>query len=489
MNRKQNWKGKIFSLGERLFRERELREAYLKAKGTHISLNGIASHIAYFIFRFLSQFLDIEKLKLHYIKRNYFSHNEHVPTFDKKSIIFGLNNIYNLPDVEVCMDRPKTFNVLVPAFDFGSMSAGFFGVFQTALYIKKCGINVRLVLFDDFHFNYREFKERLQGYPGMENLCQEIEVEYVGSRKTPLLVSPHDNCLATVWYSAYFAQKIMSKLAGSKFLYLIQDYEAYFYPGSSLFSLAEKTYSMDFNAIFSTKTLKDFFIKNNIGNINNRGVECEYFNNACSSSLSPYDKFIKDNKCKEKRFFAFYSRPSVNRNMFELGALSLIEAYQRGAFSLGDWEFFGIGIGKCKIELAKGVYLQQMERMNLKQYQDKISTFDIGLSLMASPHPSLLPFDLAGSGALVVTNSFATKSPDFFSEISGNIICKEPCLEDVVEGIFDAVKKIGNLDDRFFNAKNMKYPTCWDESWEKRHANLIIKTFNNGGSPCVEQQL
>ncbi len=143
------------------------------------------------------------------------------------------NRIYDLPDVVVDSTEPTRVNVLVPAFEFKSMSAGFFGVFQVARFIKQCGFKVRLVMFDNFFWDEAQFRVKLEGYPGMEALFDELEVAYIGERLAPLRVSPRDNCVATVWYSAYFAQKIISTtLSREPFLYLIQDYETNFYAGA-----------------------------------------------------------------------------------------------------------------------------------------------------------------------------------------------------------------------------------------------------------------
>ncbi|MFM6401440.1 MAG: hypothetical protein ACKPFF_32600, partial [Planktothrix sp.] len=107
--------------------------------------------------------------------------------------------------------------------------------------------------------------------------------------------------------------------------------------------------------------------------------------------------------------------------------------------------FYGVGMGSIEISLNEKITLRQLPRMNLKEYSEVISTFDIGLCLMASPHPSLLPFDLAGTGAIVLTNSFDLKDQAYFRQFSSNIICRQPCLETLVDGMREAVEKSRNL--------------------------------------------
>lgn len=385
---------------------------------------------------------------------------------------------YDMPEVALSEERKPTINVLVPAFDFGSMSAGFFGVFQVALFAKKCGLNVRLVLYEEFNFDVEEMREKLAHYPGMEHLLDELEIDYIGERTRPLLISPHDNCIATVWYSAYMARKIMDARGGGKFLYLIQDYESVFHPSGTQYALADNSYSFDYCALFSSKALQDFFLKKQIGIFGREGTNYTYFNNACSSVLKPKDEFVAVRKGKKKRL-AFYSRPPVDRNMFDLGALALCTAVRAGVFPEDEWEFIGIGLGEAVIKLDDDVQMKQMQRMNLREYQEVISTFDIGFCLMASSHPSLLPFDLSGSGAVVVTNSFGVKDQTYFDILTQGVIVCQPDLPALVEGLRRAVAESDNIDTRYENAQAMKFPRTWAETFNEEHELFMHTVFKD----------
>jgi hypothetical protein len=361
------------------------------------------------------------------------------------------------------------------------MSAGFFGVFQVALFIKRSGFNVRLVLYDEFAFEEAQMRAKLVGYPGLESLLDEVECEYIGDRKRPLRVSPRDNAVATVWYSAYLAQKLCTLTRSGPFLYLIQDYETVFFPASSSYALADESYGFDFNALFSTEALQRFFLQNGIGRFAAGAPPHAFFNNACSSELLPWSDFSAKRPPGTPRRLAFYSRPVVHRNMFELGALCLCEAYAEGVFNDGDWEFFGIGLGSAVIELADGITLRQLPRMNLRDYQGLISSFDVGLCLMASSHPSLLPFDLAGSGAVVVTNTFGVKDQAYFDQLAPGVIAANPDLASLVGALRRAARESGDLERRYRNAQAMLFPRSWEQTFGPEHVNLIRETFRMTG--------
>ena len=395
--------------------------------------------------------------------------------YDGHTLNLLLNRIYDLPDVKVNPNRRPTINVLVPAFDFKSMSAGFFGVFQVARFMRTTGWNVRLVLFDNFDFSLERFRKKFQDYPGMEDLLDEVEVDYIGERKTPLHVSPHDVCVATVWYSAWFAKKIGDVLGGRRFLYLVQDYETCFFPGGSLFAVADETYAWDYAALFSTKPLMDYLRQADVGGFASRGLPGIHFDNACSASLSPRKEFIAANAAKPKKKLVFYSRPIVDRNMFTLAALSLVTAYEQGVFDPAEWECIGMGLGEASVELLPGVLSTSLPRMTLREYERTVGQFDVCLTLMASPHPSLIPMDCAGSGAMVVTNTFRTKTPDYLRGLCGNIIPVAPSVPEIVAGLAEAVAASADLEGRHARASAMAYPRTWEESLTDRHTAFVTE--------------
>ena len=416
-----------------------------------------------------------DKWTYSYAARNHRSREPEIYSWERLSL--ATNRIFNLPDVELSDSAPKRINVLVPAFSVESISAGFFGVFNVALQLQRLGYRVRLVLFDNFVYSEEAFRKSLSGFPTFSELFDELEVEYIGNRLRPLEVSPADGVVATVWYSAYFAQKIQRLTGNKPFLYLIQDYESAFYPYSSMFSLADETYRMNFRPLYSTKPLHEY-MKNRFPNL--EITPSSYFNNACSSRLTDLETFVATKSKQTKKRFVFYSRPAVNRNMFELSCLAVIKAFQKGVFGSGDnWEFFGMGLGNVKISLNDIVEISQLPRMSLAEYQDFVPSIDVGLSLMGSPHPSIVPFDLAGSGSIVVTNSFENKTAEYFRSISSNIVVSDPKLDDLVEAIRQAVEKSDNFVSRHASAVNMNFPTDWNQVWSDNHNKFLVETLGD----------
>lgn len=465
-------------VGGRVFKPDELRTAYRKLRAPDIPLHTPMARIAYAGLRGLSRVTNVHEVAEKYLNHvQGIGHDPQIRVYDHHLLHLMLNRIYDLPEVEIDPTRPPTVNVLVPAFDFRSMSAGFFGVFQIARFARSCGYNARCVMFDNFYYNESEFRQKFREYPGLETLYDDIEIEYIGERRVPLRANPGDVCAATVWYSAHFADKIMKKISGRPFIYLIQDYETNFFPGGALSTQADNSYELNYHALFSTRSLMDYCGERGIDRSQANGNLRHYFNNACAASLMPRAEFLAVNGAKPKRNLVYYARPIVNRNMFELGALALIEAYRQNILRPEEWSFYSVGLGEGRIDLEPGVSVEHLPRMTLKEYTDNIGRFDLGLSLMASPHPSLLPMDLAGSGCICVTNTYGTKTPEYLTGISRNILAAKPDLRELVRMLAVGAERSKDLEARYDAARQMRYPRVWEETFDDSHRTFVKRAM------------
>ena len=61
------------------------------------------------------------------------------------------------------------------------------------------------------------------------------------------------------------------------------------------------------------------------------------------------------------------------------------------------------------MELPGGVRPTVWSKLPWSKYAELVSTMDLGLCLMDTPHPSYPPLDLAAAGAVVVTNTHGSK--------------------------------------------------------------------------------
>jgi hypothetical protein len=150
--------------------------------------------------------------------------------------------------------------------------------------------------------------------------------------------------------------------------------------------------------------------------------------------------------------------------MFELGLMALTDAVGSGVFG-PEWEFHGIGTveGGDRFELGAGRALELLPRRGQDAYAELLSSADVGLALMCTPHPSLVPLEMASAGMPTVTNSFSVKTPEAMRRISANLITKEPTLEGIVAGLAEAVARCDDFNGRIEGAR-VEWSNDWDRS-------------------------
>jgi hypothetical protein len=231
-------------------------------------------------------------------------------------------------------------------------------------------------------------------------------------------------------------------------------------------ALAMSTYEFPHVAMFSTELLRDFFAQRRYGVFaagEEEGRRASLaFQNAITAVTPPSPEEMAR---RERRRLLFYARPEAHgaRNMFELGLMGLAEAIARGAFG-PEWDLYGIGAVEegDNIRLGPSAQLEVLTRRDQGGYADLLTSSDVGLALMGTPHPSLVPLEMASAGMLTVTNSFETKTPEAMSAIAKNLIAVPPGLEGVVTGLQQAVEGADDYARRIEGAS-----VDWSRDWEE----------------------
>jgi hypothetical protein len=170
-------------------------------------------------------------------------------------------------------------------------------------------------------------------------------------------------------------------------------------------------------------------------------------------------------RARDARRLLFYARPEPHaaRNMFELGILALQRAARAGAFDEG-WELHGIGAvdgSERAVMLTPGTRLRLLPRAGQGAYAQVLRDHDLGLALMYTPHPSLVPLEMASAGMLTVTNTFENKTQAALSEISSNLVAARPTVEDVAEALCASARSVADHERRAAGAA-----VNWSRQWE-----------------------
>jgi hypothetical protein len=155
--------------------------------------------------------------------------------------------------------------------------------------------------------------------------------------------------------------------------------------------------------------------------------------------------------------------------MFELGTLALSRAVGEGIFD--GWELDGIGtVGReRRLDLGGGRHLRLLPRLSQRGYRDVLGGHDVGLALMYTPHPSLVPLEMASAGMLAVTNTFAVKTRRRLQELSSNLVPVEPTLDGVVSGLAEAAAAVEDVERRAAGSH-----VAWSADWETSFDDAVI---------------
>ena len=365
-------------------------------------------------------------------------------------------------------DAPERVNLLIPSIDLAHLFGGYIAKFNLARRLAERGLRVRIVTIDPQPPLPPSWTSTLESYEGLAGMLDRVEIAF-GRETSALEVSRSDRFIATTWWSAHVAGAAARELAGSappeRFLYLIQEYEPFTFPMGTYAALADESYRLPHVALFSTDLLRDFFRGRGIGVYADGPRVGDRSSAAFQNAITAVDPPSADElRARETRRLLFYARPEPHaaRNMFELGVLALRGALAQGAFA--GWELHGIGtVGAGRhLEVGDGHTLELLPRLDQHEYAATLRTYDVGLALMYTPHPSLVPIEMASAGLLTVTNCFENKTSAALHAISENMVTADPGLDAIAAALVEAWQAAGDADRRVRGSR-----VGWSREWDR----------------------
>ena len=376
-------------------------------------------------------------------------------------------------ELSVSEREPERINLLIPTIDLEHLFGGYIAKFNLARRLAERGHRVRIVTVDPTPALPDDWRERVESYSGLRGTLGRVEVAFARESGEALAVNPADRFIATTWWTAHVARAAVAGTQRERFLYLIQEYEPFTFEMGSYAALAAQTYGFDHVALFSTELLRGFFAAHGYGvyasGQQGGGAASASFQNAITPVEPPAANELAE---RGSRRLLFYARAEqhARRNMFELGLISLGAAIEAGAFG-PEWEFFGVGSvsGRSRIDLPGGARMEILGRQGQAAYGAMLASHDVGLSLMFTPHPSLVPIEMASAGLLTVTNSFENKTPQALAAVSANLIAAEPTIDGVAAALADASGRAGDYAARIAGSA-----VDWSDDWERSLADPVM---------------
>jgi hypothetical protein len=381
--------------------------------------------------------------------------------------------------LEIGEGAPRRVNLLVPTIDLEHLFGGYITKFNLARKLAERGVRTRIVTVDPTPPLPSGWRERVESYAGLAGVFDQVEVAFGRDHDAPLELSPDDAFIATTWWTAHIAQAALGQLERDRFLYLIQEYEPFTFPMGSAAALARASYDLPHTALFSTELLRDYFAAHGIGVFAAGGTAGARDSASFRNAITPVGPVAAEdlNEAPPGRLL-FYARPEEHaaRNLFEIGAMAIDEAVSGG--HLQGWELAGIGAVQIRAsDLAlprSGAAVRLIPRSAQPDYARLLRSFDIGLALMYTPHPSLVPIEMCAAGMWTVTNTFENKDAAALAGISPNLIAAAPTVDAVAAALAEAEARRPQLDERAAGSR-VEWPSSWDEALPPRLLAEVVR--------------
>jgi hypothetical protein len=290
-----------------------------------------------------------------------------------------------------------------PAKAFGGVTTGLDIFFEVG---KRTGAEMRVIL-DDFGRKVdRTIVDRRASAAGVtpsevEVLPREREVPVVGVRARDVFFTFN-------WWTTLNVRALVEAqrraFGGERLpqIYISQEYEPGAYPFSSTHMMARL--ALDAGdprwGVFNSGELARF-----VEGQGHRMTRAFVFEPKLAPALRP---FLEGEAPEKARRILVYGRPSIERNCFPAVEKALrLWAERHPEFA--DWEVVSAGLPHPPLPIAPGLAMTSLGMLSLEDYAALLRTSAVGLSLMASPHPSYPPLEMAHFGLLTVTNTYACK--------------------------------------------------------------------------------
>jgi hypothetical protein len=373
--------------------------------------------------------------------------------------------------------RPATLNIFVPTLDRDMMFGGYTAFLNFLCRVIESGYRVRFLIMEDVYGNRDWFLRNLADRPRWFNAFHDAEISNCTGKSATIGFNSADICVAYSTWTMHDAWSVASRLDKRSVLFFIQEYEPDCHGSEASQFVSAAAYRLPHFAIFNSESLKDYFSINKIG-VFAPGCERNFlaFRHALAA-VSP-DLAAMGRRGRPSRLFC-HARPErhAGRNLLEICVLALRDALRDGMFT-GNWTFHGFGsLGHdYELDLGGGHRMTIEARIAQDKYETLLRSFDVGLSLMWGPHPSIIPFELARAGVVTVTNEYGSRTQRKLAKFGYNIVGAVPTIDGIAAALGVAAERSKDLQARLQGAA-FDWPVSWDEVFDDRFIAAVSKGF------------
>ena len=388
---------------------------------------------------------------------------------------------HGMPQFDSGLVGRRTIWIMFPTLNPDIMFGGYRALLWLVVALVREGFTVNAVCLQE-EPNMRYFLLR-EGSPAVREAFSSVQPMNVAGFAASSY-SPSDLFMAYSVWDLPVCARLAAVTEHRLPLLLAQEYEPVFYDNGSHRALCEAIYRTPHFAIINSDMLRDYFAAAKLG-VFSDPAEAE----SCARHAVFQHRIMQLPRQtatamsgRSTRLLVLYARPEAHaaRNVFEIAILALQQLCADGFFG-PEWRFEGIGaLSKLPaMALGDGHEMTLREKRSEVEYTRMCAVMDVGVSLMYAPHPSVIPFEFATTGAMVVTNTYENRSATKLEGICGNIV---PC-DLSIEGVADAIRlAVGRLGDVNARAKRALVPTAssWNEIFSPAFVTSIFGVASNG---------
>lgn len=325
-------------------------------------------------------------------------------------------------------DGAPRISIVTDSINKGSLFGGVgTAMLLAALLVRQRGARLRIITRTE-----PAQGANLQAVLSLYGITIEGEVEFsfahVNAPQSSVNVYPDELFITTSWWTT---ASTLAAIAPQRILYVLQEDERMFYPGGDDQLRAEQVLGhAGVHVAVNTHGLLQHLLATGLPQLQGRAVAFEP-----AFPASVYAPQARPAGSKPR--LMFYARPNHLRNLFYFGLQVIDQAVARGVIDPAQWEIHFVGAHIPPVALCDGTVPQRHEHLAWRDYASLAGSIDVALSLMATPHPSYPPLDLAASGAVVVTNRWGNKTD--LSAYCGNIVCADLELEPMLTALREAI--------------------------------------------------
>ncbi|HDL6672760.1 TPA: glycosyltransferase family 2 protein [Yersinia enterocolitica] len=283
-----------------------------------------------------------------------------------------------------------------------------------------------------------------------------------------------DKFIAGFWESAedFIKNRSLNHFSTEKFVYIIQDYEpSMLYRWGSEYIRSKETlcdnnyYPIFNNSVFVCGYMKKLGIIDSWQDVQMlKGEPCE--------TLPPNIEDMK--KASNNINIVFYSRPTVDKNIYEIKISALKKFIDHMKNNHPDiyksMTITGIGENAKDVEY-NGFTIRNMGKVSYKEYPELLKSYNVGLSCIVSPAFAYPCIEFPRAGIVTVVNRFENRDLEIYSQ---NIVSCDSTDESIFKALLTAVSRVNDVEVRY-SSSSFQLPGVSIEV----AANAMLNSLNN----------